>query len=178
MNVKIATLCIGLIVLIHANGCFHSGNQERTIKPEPSKSHEQSNFVRPHDTRQSWVEENWTKPKPDMEELAKTSSIETLRGQILSVDTVTIVKDMAEILHVMVETDEEIVPVYLGPKWIFEMEQFDIKTGSDVVIKGYRVDIGAYRVMLTLEIETGGQKRVLRNRDGVPLWGTILKAEA
>src|SRR3989304_3505009 len=65
-------------------------------------------------------------------------TVETISGEVVSVDKITPIKGMHYGIHLMVKTEKETISVHLGPWWYIENQDFEIKPKDMIEVKGSR----------------------------------------
>ena len=66
-------------------------------------------------------------------------TIETITGEVVSVDKITPIKGMSYGVHIVVKTDKETIPVHLGPGWYIENQDVKIVPKDNIEVKGSRI---------------------------------------
>lgn len=102
--------------------------------------------------------------------LFDTDTIETIKGEVVSVDIVSPVKGMSGGIHLMVKTDKEEIPVHLGPAWYIENQDTKIEPKDIIEVKGSRIELETKSIIIAAEIKKGEECLVLRDENGVPAW--------
>ena len=97
-------------------------------------------------------------------------TVETISGEVISVDKIIPVKGMSYGVHLTVKTDKETISVHMGPGWF--MENQDIKVGpkDKVEIKGSRITFEGKPAVIAAEVRKGDEILKLRDEDGFPVW--------
>lgn len=98
------------------------------------------------------------------------SKIETLNGQVVSVDRYTSRRGLSEGIHLLVSTDQETVEVHLAPSWYLENQDFDIVPEDKIAITGSRIDLDGEQAIIARQIKKGNETLLLRDENGFPLW--------
>lgn len=91
-------------------------------------------------------------------------TVETIKGKVVNITYV------APMIHLEVTTDDETIPVYLGPAWYIENQDMEIQPKDMVEIQGSRIDFDGEPVIIAAEITQGNTTLKLRDEDGIPLW--------
>ena len=65
-----------------------------------------------------------------------TQTIETISGEVVSVDNFTPIPGMSGGVRMMVKTNQGTVSVHLGPAWYIENQDIKIEPKDKVVVKG------------------------------------------
>jgi len=108
--------------------------------------------------------------KGSYQRMYNPATVETLSGEVVSVDKITPVKGMQYGIHLMVKMDKETIPVHLGPAWFIERLDTKIEKGDRIEVKGSRVSIGGKPAIIAAEVKKGEHVLVLRDSAGVPVW--------
>lgn len=98
------------------------------------------------------------------------ATVETISGEVTTVDKVTPMKGMGYGIHVVLKTDKETVQIHLGPGWFIERQDISIAKGDRIEIKGSRILIGGKPVIIAAEVRKDKDVLVLRNSAGIPVW--------
>ncbi|HUK81675.1 MAG TPA: DNA-binding protein [Verrucomicrobiae bacterium] len=97
-------------------------------------------------------------------------TVETLSGEVLSVETFTPNKGMSAGVHLQLKTDKEIVSVHLGPAWFIENQDVKIEPKDRIEVKGSRVTFDGKPAVIAGEVKKGDEVLKLRDDNGVPVW--------
>jgi len=98
------------------------------------------------------------------------NTIETINGEVISVDTFTPTKGMSSGVHLMVKTDKGALSVHLGPVWYIENQDIKIEPKDKLEIKGSRVTYEGKPAIIAAEVKKGDEVLLLRNDGGYPVW--------
>jgi hypothetical protein len=98
------------------------------------------------------------------------STVETITGEVVSVDYVTPMQGMGRGVHMIVERERGKVDVHLGPAWYVENQDVQIGPKDHVEVKGSRVTLAGAPVMIAAEVRKGDAVMVLRDESGIPRW--------
>ncbi|GAB4538447.1 MAG: hypothetical protein Tsb0014_28080 [Pleurocapsa sp.] len=96
--------------------------------------------------------------------------VETLNGEVVSIDTYTSRRGTAQGVHLLVNTGQETVEVHLAPSWYLEERDFDIAPEDKIAITGSRINIDGESAIIASQIQKGDRTLVLRDENGFPLW--------
>lgn len=99
-----------------------------------------------------------------------TKTVETIRGQVASVERFTPIQGMSAGVHLVVKTEKETISVHLGPDWYIERQDVKIEAKDAVEVKGSRVTIRGKPAVIAAEVRKGDQVLVLRDDNGFPAW--------
>lgn len=97
-------------------------------------------------------------------------TVETVSGEVVSVDKMTPMKGMADGVHLMVKTDKETISVHLGPSWYIENQDMEIAPTDKIEVKGSRITFEGKPAIIAAEVEKGDKVLMLRDAGGIPAW--------
>lgn len=97
-------------------------------------------------------------------------TVETISGEVASVDQITPTKGMSHGVHMIVKTDKETISVHMGPGWFVENQDIKIEPKDKVDVKGARVTFEGKPAIIAAEIKKGDEILILRDEDGFPAW--------
>lgn len=97
-------------------------------------------------------------------------TVETINGDVISVDRITPRKGMHYGIHLMVKTDKEEISVHLGPGWYIENQEIRIEPKDKILVKGSRITINGNPAIVAAEVMKGDQILKLRDESGFPVW--------
>jgi hypothetical protein len=81
---------------------------------------------------------NWG-PGTQYGRLYNPQTMESISGEVASVDTITPIKGMSSGVHLVVKTDKETISVHLGPAWYIQRQDMKIVPGDKGEITGSRI---------------------------------------
>lgn len=99
-----------------------------------------------------------------------SNTIETIYGDVVSVEKTTPGRGISYGVHLAVKTDEETFSVRLGPEGYIEDQGFTIKLNDKVEIKGHRISDRGETTIIAAEVKKGDEKLKLRDESGLPFW--------
>jgi len=99
-----------------------------------------------------------------------TKTVETISGEVTSVDQITPAKAMVGGVHMNVKTDQETISVHLGPSWYLENQDVKIAAKDKVEVKGSRITFGGKPAIIAAELKKGDEVLKLRDDAGFPVW--------
>jgi hypothetical protein len=99
-----------------------------------------------------------------------SKAVETITGEVTSVDRITPVKGMSGGIHMNVKTDKETISVHLGPAWYLENQDVKIETKDKVEVKGARTTFAGKPAIIAAEVKKGDEVLKLRDDNGFPVW--------
>ena len=82
-------------------------------------------------------------------------------------------KGMGAGVHFMLKTEQETIPVHLGPIHYVESQSIQLKTGDVVEVTGSRVPCDGKPVILAAMVKRGNDVLTLRDLKGRPMWGNM-----
>jgi len=97
-------------------------------------------------------------------------TIESLKGEIVSVGRFVPEKGASYSVLVMLKTEQETIAIHLGPAWYIENQELQVVPGDRVEVTGSRVMFEGKPALIATEIRKGDSVLVLRNRAGLPAW--------
>ena len=97
-------------------------------------------------------------------------SVETISGEVASIDEITPIRGMYHGIHITVETTRETISVHLGPSWFIENLDVKIEPKDKLEIKGSRVSFDGKPVIIASEIKKDDAILKLRDESGFPFW--------
>ncbi|HEX7230315.1 MAG TPA: DNA-binding protein [Candidatus Binatia bacterium] len=96
--------------------------------------------------------------------------VETISGEVTSIDHITPNKGMAAGIHMNVKTDKGIVSVHLGPSWYLENQDVKIEPKDKVEVTGARTTFAGKPAIIAAEVKKGDEILKLRDESGFPVW--------
>jgi len=97
-------------------------------------------------------------------------TVETISGEIVSVDRITLSKGMAGGVHMIVKADKETISVHLGPSFYIENQDVKLQAKDKVDVKGSRITFGGKPALIAAEVKKGDEVLKLRDDAGFPVW--------
>lgn len=97
-------------------------------------------------------------------------NLETLAGEVVSVETYSTGRGNSQGVHLLVNTGEETLEVHLGPSWYLESRDFAIAPKDKIAITGSRINFYGEPAIIARQIEKGNETLILRDEYGFPLW--------
>jgi len=99
-----------------------------------------------------------------------TKTVETITGEVTSVNRITPFKGMAGGVYMNVKTDKETISVQLGPSYYLENQDVKIAAKDKVEVKGSRISFDGKPAIIAAEVKKGDEVLKLRDDAGFPLW--------
>jgi hypothetical protein len=97
-------------------------------------------------------------------------TVETVTGEVVSVDKITPMKGMSHGIHMVLKTDKETISIHLGPSWYIENQDIKIEPKDTVEVKGSRITFQGKPAIIAAEIKKGNEILKLRDEKGFPVW--------
>jgi hypothetical protein len=97
-------------------------------------------------------------------------TVETISGEITTVDRITPMKGMSGGIHMNVKTDKETISVQLGPSWYLENQDVKLEAKDKVEVKGARATFAGKPSIIAAEVKKGDEVLKLRDDNGFPVW--------
>ncbi|HEX5607453.1 MAG TPA: DNA-binding protein [Candidatus Binatia bacterium] len=97
-------------------------------------------------------------------------AMETISGEVISIDRITPNKGMAAGIHMNVKTDKETISVHLGPSWYLENQDVKIEPKDTVEVKGAKTTFAGKPAIIAAEVKKGDETLKLRDESGFPVW--------
>ncbi len=98
------------------------------------------------------------------------NTVETITGEVISVDKITPVKGMSYGIHLLVKTGKETISVHLGPSWFMDNQKIKINPKDKVTVTGSRITYKSIPAIIGSEITKGDVTLTLRDKNGYPVW--------
>jgi hypothetical protein len=102
--------------------------------------------------------------------LYNPKTVESISGEVVSVDTIIPLKGMSSGVHLMVKTDQEIISIHLGPSWYVQRQDIKIVPRDKVEITGSRITYQGKQAIIAAELKKGDEILKLRDINGLPVW--------
>ena len=97
-------------------------------------------------------------------------AVETISGEVTSIDRITPMKGMTGGVHMNVKTEKDTISVHLGPGWYLENQDVKIETKDRVEVKGARTTFAGKPAIIAAEVKKGDEVLKLRDDSGFPVW--------
>jgi hypothetical protein len=99
------------------------------------------------------------------------ATVETIRGEVIDIDTLTSTGGMSGGIHLRVKTQTgEDVTVRLGPAWYVDSQAVRIQLHDTIEVKGSRIAFKERSTLIAAEVKKGDRVLTLRDEKGVPVW--------
>jgi len=97
-------------------------------------------------------------------------TVETISGEVISVDKIIPIRGMNPGVHVVVKTDKETISVHLGPEWYIKNQDMNINPKDKIEVKGSRISFDNKPAIIAAEVKKSDEILTLRNESGFPAW--------
>ncbi|MBI4698137.1 MAG: DNA-binding protein [Nitrospirae bacterium] len=97
-------------------------------------------------------------------------TLETISGEIVSVEKMAPIKGMYYGIHIIVKTDKETIPVHLGPGWYIENQDIKIEPKDKIQVRGSKIIFEGKPAIIAAEVKKGDETLMLRDENGFPVW--------
>lgn len=104
------------------------------------------------------------------EKLYNVKTVETIKGDIVTIDFFAPLNSWNRGIRLGVKTDTEHIQVHVGPEWYMKEIGLSFTKGDRIEIKGSRILFERQSVLIAAEIMMNGNRTVLRNEMGYPVW--------
>jgi len=75
----------------------------------------------------------------------------------------------------LINLNEEIIPVHLGPAWFIDHQEIKLKSGDNIHVKGSRMYYDSESVLIAETVVKDNMVMRLRNSEGQPMWSAWSK---
>jgi hypothetical protein len=99
-----------------------------------------------------------------------TNSVETIKGEVISVDRFPPRQGMSSGVHLQVKTATETISVHLGPSWYLDNQEPKVAAQDNIEVKGSRITFDGKPVIIAAEVTKGDKVLKLRDENGFPMW--------
>lgn len=97
-------------------------------------------------------------------------TVETIEGEVVSVDKMIPMKGMAYGVYLILKTETEEILVHLGPLWYIEHQDQTIQPKDRVWVTGSRITFGGKQQLLAAAVKKGNATLILRDENHQPVW--------
>jgi len=98
------------------------------------------------------------------------NTVETIVGQIRSIDKIYPVNNSSYGTHMSLFTTTGDITIHLGPGWYIDNQVTQLNADDNVIVTGSRVTYEGNEVIIAKEVTKGGQVLKLRDDNGYPFW--------
>jgi hypothetical protein len=99
-----------------------------------------------------------------------TNTVETIKGEVVSVDRFTPRGGMSSGVHLQLKTEKETISVHLGPSWYLDHQDVQIKAQDNIEVTGSRISFEGKPAIIAAEVQKGDEVLKLRDENGFPRW--------
>lgn len=113
--------------------------------------------------------DGWAPGSP-FNRLYDPTTVETVKGEVLAVESREPLRGMGQGFHLRLKTEKEEIPVHLGPAWFIENQEIAIEEKDEVEVRGSRVRLEGKSAIIAAEVRKGEDILTLRDPDGRLVW--------
>ena len=114
--------------------------------------------------------ESGSGPGPQRRWAYNPKTVETISGEVVSIDTIDPKKKMLYGLRLTLKTDKEAILVILAPGWVLKKLDVKIEPKDKIEVKGSRITLEGKPAIMAAEVKKGTEILKLRGEDGFPVW--------
>lgn len=104
-------------------------------------------------------------------------TVETIKGEVVSVRKFVPLRSMAFGYLVTVKTEEETIPVHLGPGYYVDRSGFELAPNDSVEVTGSRILFHGESAIIATQVKKGDETLTLRTQKGIPVWSDYYKKQ-
>ncbi len=101
------------------------------------------------------------------------NNIDTLQGEVVSVDSLVPMKGMSYGIKLIIKTSKETISAFIGPTWFTQCLHILIKPKDEVELTGSRVKFNGDSIIIASRIVSNRIILQLRNDKGQPIWDNM-----
>lgn len=98
------------------------------------------------------------------------NTVEELTGKVSEVRFSGKDNSKNKSVELILQADEKLTPIHLGPAWFMNMQPGKFNKGSVITVKGSRVNLNNKSVLIAQELKQGNKVLRLRDSNGHPHW--------
>lgn len=106
---------------------------------------------------------------PRGRDMYNPASEEVLEGEVVRVEVGRGQRGPRGV-HVWLDSDDEFIPVLLGPAWYLKDQSVKLEKGDRIIVRGSRVDNPRGPALIAAEFRKDDRLVTLRDEEGVPRW--------
>jgi hypothetical protein len=101
------------------------------------------------------------------------NTVETITGEIISVDKVYSDNNLTYGVHMALYSSEGLLSVHLGPSWFVDNQEIQLTSGDFVSVTGSRLTFNNNQIIIAKEVMKDNAVLLLRDDTGYPLWAAM-----
>lgn len=109
-------------------------------------------------------------PRGDYARRYDVESVETIKGEVVSVERFTPGSGMSQGVHLKVRTESGALSVHLGPAWFIENQDESFEAGDEIEVTGSRMTFQGEPALIAAMVKKGEAVLQLRDERGYPAW--------
>lgn len=120
-----------------------------------------------------WTGSSGWGPGSEYCRLYDPKTVETIKGEVLSVEKFRPQEGMAYGIHLLIKSDKETISIHLGPEWFIAAQDTKIQPKGNIEVKGSRMThrfFGDNPFIVAARVKKGDEVLVLRDDNGLPVW--------
>ncbi|MCB1111161.1 MAG: hypothetical protein H7A37_00685 [Chlamydiales bacterium] len=102
--------------------------------------------------------------------LFNPDAIETVSGKVSRIDQIYPEGRLGYGVHVVLDTNGEVLSVHLGPSQFLSQHDLVIKEGDQLTVTGSKAVLNGTDFIIATKVEKDGKAIILRDKDGIPMW--------
>lgn len=99
-----------------------------------------------------------------------TATVQTVSGTVIRIDTIAGRGGAEGGVHVQLRTDNDTLPVRLGPAWYVGEQSMKLAAGDRLTVRGSRVTYEGKPAIIAATVTKGTAELKLRDASGRPAW--------
>ncbi len=120
-------------------------------------------------TLNSFAQNKSGKMRNQQNRLYNINTVETVKGEVLSIDEQT-GKRGSNGIHVTLKTEDGDLSVHLGPEWFMDKQTVKIAKGDQIEVTGSKITYKDKPALIAKLIKSGNDTLTLRDDNGYPVW--------
>lgn len=120
-------------------------------------------------TLNSFAQNKSGKMKNQQNRLYNINTVETVTGEVVSLDEQTGKRGFNGI-HVTLKTDDGNLSVHLGPEWFIDKQTVKIAKGDQIEVTGSKITYNEKPALIAKLVKRGSETLTLRDDKGYPVW--------
>lgn len=117
----------------------------------------------------SYSQDGWGRGS-NYNRLYDVKTVETISGQVTSIDKVYPDKNSSYGVHLTLSTSSGSISIHLGPGWYIEKQDMQIAIDDNITVTGSKVTYDGNQVIIAKEVVKGDMILKLRDDEGYPFW--------
>ena len=102
--------------------------------------------------------------------LFNSNNVENVTGKVIGVEKFIPIKGMSHGIALVIQTENEIIYIHLGPSWYIENQDIKIGPNEIVKVRGTRINFNGKPSIIASQVKKGDKVLIIRNRNNLPVW--------